>query len=221
MPSPALGEIGCDVVEPGLDARIELDHLALRDEVLAVDAHAGCLRLLVEQVHVRDQRVGALGWRCGLIPPRTRVHRSRSWAGRRTPASAAATACRRSRRRGRSSSSRTAASSPPPPASRSSPCRTLGLAALGFGPRPASARPAPRARPSLASPLPPRCVHGYCPSPATPAFVAAASHALIECREEGGSELPTMLQSLWVSRSQFAAQCGCNSPFVNQKIGRN
>ncbi len=51
--------VGADLVEPFLDAGEQLDVLALRDEVGAVDAHAGGLRLLVQQVHVGDQPVGA------------------------------------------------------------------------------------------------------------------------------------------------------------------
>ena len=38
---------------------IQLDVAALRHEILAVDAHARCLRLLVHQVHVGDEAVGA------------------------------------------------------------------------------------------------------------------------------------------------------------------
>ena len=64
-----------DLVEPFLDAGEQLDVLALRDEVGAVDAHAGRLRLLVHQAHVGDQPVGAFaaGDGVGLLPELLRV----------------------------------------------------------------------------------------------------------------------------------------------------
>ena len=66
------------------------------------------LRLLVEQMHVGDERVGlACAWRARCSRPRRRPGRRRSWAGRRIPAWAWARACRRSRRPARWSSCRT------------------------------------------------------------------------------------------------------------------
>ena len=104
MPAAArvLLHVGVHRVEPCLDARIKLDVLPLRDEIGAVDADAFLLRLLVEQVHVGDQRVGALGLRDAraLGPELFRLDAELA-AGTRIPASASATACRRSHRRAR------------------------------------------------------------------------------------------------------------------------
>ena len=68
-------DVGADGVEPGLHARIQLDVLALRDQVAAVDADVALLGLLVEQVHVGDERIGGvlLGQPIALGPERFRV----------------------------------------------------------------------------------------------------------------------------------------------------
>ena len=58
-----LFHVGVHRVEPFFDAGIEFDLPALRDEIGAVDADALLLRLFVQEVHVGDQRVGALGLR--------------------------------------------------------------------------------------------------------------------------------------------------------------
>ena len=82
-------DVVADGVEPRLDAREQLDVPALRDQIGAVDAHALGLRLLVEQVHVGDERVGLrLSGKRVALGPESRRGRRRSWAGRRIPASA-------------------------------------------------------------------------------------------------------------------------------------
>ena len=68
-------DVGADGVEPGLHARIHLDVLALRDQVAAVDADVLLLGLLVEQVHVGDERIGGvlLGQAVALGPEGFRI----------------------------------------------------------------------------------------------------------------------------------------------------
>ncbi len=54
------GHVLGDGVEPLGDAGVEFDIAALADERLAVDADALLFRLFIYEVHVGDERVGAL-----------------------------------------------------------------------------------------------------------------------------------------------------------------
>jgi hypothetical protein len=62
-------------VEPVLHSGKQLHGLALLDEIGAVDAHALGLRLLVEEMHVGDERVRPFGARepVRLLPEGCRV----------------------------------------------------------------------------------------------------------------------------------------------------
>ncbi len=68
-------DVAGDLVEPAFDAGEQLDVLALRHEVGAVDAHALRLGLLVQEVHVGDEPVSALRARdaIGFLPERRGV----------------------------------------------------------------------------------------------------------------------------------------------------
>ena len=67
--------IAADGIEPALDAGVHLHVPALGDEVAAIDADIALLGLLVEQVHVGDERVGGvlLGQPVALGPEGFRI----------------------------------------------------------------------------------------------------------------------------------------------------